>query len=70
MRLHLTTIIIVIVQLLVIIFYVTSKLPNKSDVYRLEYRLDARMDQIESRLSSIEQNNVDHLSYHVENASE
>lgn len=70
MRLHISTIILVIVQLLVIIFYVTWKLPNKSDVYRLEYRLDARMDQIESRLSSIEQNNVDHLSYHVENASE
>lgn len=70
MRSFLITIILVIVQLLVIIFYVTWKLPNKSDFYRLEYRLDARMDQIESRLSSIEQNHVDHLSYHVENASE
>lgn len=70
MRLHLITIILLIVQLLVIIYCVTWKLPNKSDVHRLEYRLDARMDQIESRLSSIEQNNVDHLSHHLESGSE
>lgn len=70
MRVNLMTIIVVIAQLLVIILYLTWKHPNKSDIHRVEYRLDARMDQIESRLRSIEQNNVDHLSYHVESGSE
>ena len=58
------TIIIAVVQLLVVIFYLAWKIPNKEDITRIEQRIESLDERFDTKMSVLGQNYINHLSVH------
>ena len=58
------TIIIAVVQLLVVIFYLAWKIPNKEDITRIEQRIESLDERFDTKMSALGQNYINHLSVH------
>ena len=57
-------IIIAVVQLLVMIFYLAWKIPNKEDITRIEQRIESLDERFDTKMSVLGQNYINHLSVH------